>query len=214
MEASKLTVNKYVRGSRMMSVLKFLHEKSKENPRFLKDTTIKSLAHIYVVSTPNSCSWSAAQMAFMKLIGQNFITRHPRPGTRRSDIRINYLHPALPENIRDEAPQEEKDYISRVNARLQKKLDDGENAELDPKTGVITTKTSEPEKKHESYEELLTRIKADPNEAEPVCSEKLEQKPESTSLPTPQPTPQPMEIKRDGNNLTLTININLNGMLQ
>lgn len=203
MEASKLTVTKYVRGSRMMSILRFLHNKSKENPRFLKDTTAKNLIKMYVINTEDSCSQSSALMAFSKLEKQNFLTRYQRLGTRRSDFRINYLHPALPEDMRAEAPQEEKDYISNVNARLQKKLDKGENAELDPRTATIITKPSETE---EAPEQTIAKIEASPK---PVCFDSPEQEPDTAACNL-----QPMAIKRDGNSLTLTININLNGMLQ
>lgn len=211
MEASKVTVTPAKRGSRMADVLRFLHEGQRNNPLFLKDTSQLILCERYAMSKTDGVTPTSARQAFLKLIKRGIITKSKRYGNRRYDFRINYLHPGVPQYMLDEAPQSDKDYISRVNSRLQEKLDAGIKARLDSETETIISEGDEQEKTAEPEE--AKAVEGKPTEGEKTTTPEPEPVVEPTPVIEPTTAPQPISVKREGNNLSLTININLNGIL-
>lgn len=133
MEVSKITFSpqKNTQESGKLRLLRYMHERSIENPNYLKDTSPKIITTNFANATGEKLSSSTVFFSWLKndnYIVVNYIKRGSHP---RCNIRINYLHPNLPQEMLAEAPEQEKQFINNVNERLKARADNGENAHLD-----------------------------------------------------------------------------------
>lgn len=184
MEVSTLTItgqtNLRKHGARLLDILNFLQKKQKENPNFLKNTDVRFLAKCYtsyVQSKGDSVALSSVHNTIIRAIRRNLIVRMATGNARKSNFRINYLHPGIPRSLLDNMSNEEKEFVKSINDRVQQEKAKGENVKLDGATETIVTKP-----KKETYEELKARTEKEKGEEpkeEPKekPKEKLEEKP-------------------------------------
>lgn len=151
MEVSKITFSpqKNTQESGKLRLLRYMHECSIENPNYLKDTSPKIITTNFANATGEKLSSSTVFFSWLKndnYIVVNYIKRGSHP---RCNIRINYLHPNLPQEMLAEAPEQEKQFINNVNERLKARADNGENAHLDADGETIVVEGDKEKKAEE-----------------------------------------------------------------
>lgn len=144
MEARVINEGRNYNPHRRFDILKWMQEEQNKNPRAFKDTTAAAICNRYVMAHPE-CASQTIQGIFVKLIRNNFIIKH-KTGGFRATFRINYLHPNLPRDFVEKAPDDDKKFIQSVADRVAEKKENGENVSVTT-DGTIVTKpepTEEP----------------------------------------------------------------------
>lgn len=186
MEASKITItNRTKIGHRGRDILQYLHEKSLENDRFLRDTTVVVVANSYALSRNTSVRTVVQAISALKRQNVLLIDYTQKGKNARANIHINYLHPAITDEMRQTAPEHEKEFFKRVSNRLAKAKEENEDAYLDGQTQTVVTP------------------------AQTVSDES--QLPDNQEHATQESSiAVPVTVKKEGKSISLAITINLN----
>lgn len=201
MEASKITITKKpVVGPRGRDILQYLHERTLENDRFLQDVDLKSVANGYALA--RNVPANSSLQAFYTLRHQNIlIVNYTKKGrAARCNININYLHPAITDEMRATAPEREKAYYKRISDRLAEAKKENENAYLDGQTQVIVT----PSVAQPVDAELQS------HEEEPQLDDQQEVAEVAPTSVEESAVTVPVTVKKDGKSISLSVTINLN----
>lgn len=169
-----------------------------DNPRFLKDTSISSLAGL--ISVSEGLGYNNVKCMLTKMVNNQFLTRWG--GRRRSHFMINYYHKDIPGYILDRAPDDVREKVKAMKENLTKN-------QYITDEGCIVTKP--PVKKEEPKPvETKAEVKEDDetkeDATEPSVSVATLVPPEDvkTEIATP------VSVEKDGKNISITINLNLN----
>lgn len=176
MEISKLTLSPRV--SAQKSAQRQILEWIQQHPNQMRNTNCRTLAKSMRISGYKDVS---IQQYIRRMIDNQMLTRFG--GKRRANIRINYFHKDIPQDILDSAPKEEKDLVAKTLAGIKS------NQYID-ETGCVTTKSEKPRDKA-----LITPIKVDSNT--PIESQEIA-------------VPMTITKSKDGRSINIAVNLTIN----
>ena len=136
MEARVINEGRNYNPHRRLDILKWMQQEQNKNPRVFKNATAKSICAMYRMARPGTTS-SNLEGTFTKLIKDNYVIKH-KTGGYRATFRINYLHPNLPRDFIDGAPEDDKKFVQSVADRVAEKKNKGENVSLTTDGAIVT----------------------------------------------------------------------------
>lgn len=180
MEVSKISIQSIT--DKQLEFLRYVHERSCEDINFLRNTTRNNVCKSY--SLRYNIHIRTVESLYQRLYKNNILlVNYLRRGNNaRCDVRINYAHPGIPDDMRAAMPESEREFFKKLSDRLEKAKKEDEKAYIDYSNNTIV------------------KPSLSPTEAtEPTVEE-----------PKSQDVVAPVKVMRNKDSLNLTITINLN----
>ena len=171
-----------------------------DHPEACKNTFMKDLGHVTAIAI--GVKDGKVFGMYRSMFNNQFIIRHGTRSPRaRKTFSINYWHKDMPGYIIERAPQEVRDEIEKMKAKLT-------GDQYIDNDGCIVT----PGKKHEPYDELKARIEQSTEQPEKECEEPAYEEQDDASLEAVRESTimLPIEVERTKQGLSLSITLNLN----